>query len=159
MGYIVQFADLQAQDVAVVRGEVPHDGLPDFLGPAFEEVMRVVTEQGLHAVGPPFGQYRPAEDRGWIVAAGFPVSGVVTTAGRVEPDRLPVGRAARTVHVGDYSDLVGAYEAATSFATDNGYEMSGDPWELYLDGPVVELPRTEVFVPCREVEPRRPEAG
>lgn len=159
MTYIVQFADLQAQDVAVVRAEVAHDGLPEFLGPAFEEVMRVVTDQGLDVVGPPFGQYRPTEDGGWVVEAGFPVSGVVTAAGRVEPDRLPLGRAARTLHVGDYAELGAAYEAATSFVTENGYETSGDPWEFYLDGPEVERPRTELFVPCRAVEPHHHGAG
>jgi hypothetical protein len=42
-----------------------------------------------------------------------------------------------------------------AFVVDNGYEKSADPSEFYLDGPEAEAPRTEVFVPCREVEPRQ----
>ena len=31
------------------------------------------------------------------------------------------------------------------------YQMLGDPWEVYLDGPEVAEPRTIVRVPCRPV--------
>ncbi|HSE72328.1 MAG TPA: GyrI-like domain-containing protein [Nocardioidaceae bacterium] len=153
MTYTVQLVDLQEQPAAVVRGHVTHEGIADFLGPAFGEVIGAVEREGGHPVGAPFGRYRPTDDGGWDLTAGFPVSRPVTPAGRVEPETLPGGRAARTLHVGDYAGLAAAYEAAMAWLTDNGYVVTGEPWECYLDGPEVPEPRTEVFIPCTEARP------
>lgn len=149
MTYTVSFADLQAQDVAVVHGHVDVGHLPEFLGGAYEEVAGTVAAQGLSIAGAPFGRYRP-DETGFEVAAGFPVSAAVRPEGRVVPDRLPEGRVAHTLHVGSYDAVAAAYEAAEKYVVDNGFEPAGPPWELYLDEPDVAEPRTEVFLPCRE---------
>jgi effector-binding domain-containing protein len=155
MRYEMQFVDLQAQRTAVVRGHVRAGELPDFLGPAFGEVINVLDKQGLHPTGAPFGRYRPTDDGGFDVTVGFPCSGVVETTGRVEPDGLPGGRVARTLHVGAYGDVGAAYEALTSWLTDEGCVTAGEAWESYLDGPEVPEPRTEVFIPCAGAQPVR----
>lgn len=153
MRYETQFVDLQAQHTAVVRAHVAHDGIADFLGPAFGEVIAVLDEQGLHPTGAPFGTYVPAEDGGWDIEAGFPCSDVAKPSGRVEATELPGGRAARTMHVGAYGDVGAAYEAAMAWLTEEGCVMAGPPWECYLDGPEVAEPRTEVFIPCATAQP------
>jgi effector-binding domain-containing protein len=154
MRYETQFVDLQAQQVAVVRGHLVTEEIAEFIGPAFGEVINVLDKQGLHPTGVPFGRYRPTADGGFDVAVGFPSSDVVEPTGRVEPDQLPGGRAARTMHVGPYGDVGAAYEAAIAWLTEEGHEVSADPWECYLDGPEVPEPRTEVFIPCTPVRPR-----
>jgi effector-binding domain-containing protein len=158
MGYEMQFVDLQAQDTAVVRGHVTHEGIAEFLGPAFADTMGLAGQQGVDVTGAPFGRYRPADDGGWDIAVGFPVARPVTPDGRVEAGVLPGGRAARTMHVGDYGALGAAYEAVLAWLTDNGYVMSDEPWECYLDGPDVDEPRTEVFVPCSPARPHADQA-
>jgi effector-binding domain-containing protein len=152
MRYETQFVDLQAQHTAVVRGHVATEQIPEFLGAAFAEVITVLDKQGLHPTGAPFGRYRPT-DTGLEVAVGFPCSDVVEPLGRVEPDTLPAGRAARTMHVGAYGDVGAAYEASTRWLTDEGCVVAGEPWESYLDGPEVPEPRTEVFIPCESAHP------
>ena len=152
MRYETQFVDLQAQDTAVVRGRVATEALSEFLGQAFGEVIVLLDKEGLHPTGPPFGRYRPT-DGGFDVEVGFACSGVVTPEGRVEASRLPGGRMARTMHVGPYGDVGTAYEAAIAWLTDEGYVVSGAPWECYLDGPEVANPRTEVFIPCASAHP------
>lgn len=162
--YEVRMADLQEQHAGVVCGRVTMDRIADFLGGAFSEVMQVVAAQGLHPTGPPFARYRFLEagaqamgDGGpkeLDIEAGFPVSGTLTGAGRVEAAALPGGHVATTLHVGSYDDLGAAYDAAQQFLTDEGYEVAGAPWECYLDEPEVAEPRTEVFMPCRPVRPR-----
>lgn len=158
-------ADLQEQHAAVVCGRVTMDRIADFLGGAFSEVMHVVAAQGLHPTGPPFARYRfldvdggPVGAAGELkeldILAGFPVSGSLTGAGRVEAATLPGGHVATTLHVGSYADLGAAYDAAQQFLTDEGYEVAGAPWECYLDEPEVPEPRTEVFMPCRPLRPR-----
>ncbi len=153
MSYEVEFVDLQEQHIAVVRARVAHQGIAEFLGQAFGEVMGAVARQGLPVAGAPFGRYRPTDDGGWDIEAGFPVHGTLSAEGRVEPSVLPAGRAAKTLHVGGYAEVAAAYQAATAWLTDNGYVPAGVPWECYLDGPEVPRPRTEVFLPCHAAAP------
>jgi effector-binding domain-containing protein len=150
MGYQIELVNLSDQPAAVIRDHVALDGIGEFLGAAFGDVMGLVSRQGLQVAGAPFGRYRPAADGGFDVEAGFPVTGAVTAEGRVESASLPGGRAARTVHVGDYGGVGAAYEAVTAWLAGSGLVPAGDPWECYLDGPEVANPRTEVFFPCRE---------
>jgi effector-binding domain-containing protein len=152
MRYETQFVDLQAQHAAVVCGHATAEELPDFLGGAFGEVIAALDEQGLHPTGAPFGRYRPV-DGAFDVEVGFPSSDVVKPEGRVEASELPGGRVARTMHVGAYGDVGAAYEAAIGWLTDEGYVVTGAPWECYLDGPEVPEPRTEVFIPCAPAQP------
>lgn len=152
MSYEVEVVDLPEQSAAVIRAHVPHDGIPAFLGAAFGDVMAAVAAQHAQVAGPPFGRYRPTEDGGWDVEAGFPVATAISGQGRVQPAYLPGGRTARTLHVGDYQALGGAYEAVTKWLIDKGYVAAGDPWECYLDGPEVANPRTQVYFPYREAD-------
>lgn len=132
----------------MVRGDVSPEGLPAFLGGAFEEVAAVLARQGMSPTGPPFGRYVPRSDGSFEVEAGFPVSLPVTAAGRVEPAQLPGGAVARILYRGPYDGVAQAYAAATEWVGDHGYRVSGQSWECYLDEPDVREPRTEVFVPC-----------
>lgn len=155
MTYDVELATLQQQTTAVVRGHVGRDGIGDFLGGAFGEVMGLLGRQGLAPAGSPFGRYVVTAD-GFDVEAGFPVPPGVLPGGRVEVSSLPGGVTAHTLHVGGYGDVAAAYEAVTGWLTENGYAAHGEPWESYLDGPEVAAPRTEVFFPCERVHPVHP---
>ena len=150
MSYDIELVNVLEQPAAVVRARVAHHGIAEFLGPAFGDVMTALQRQGLQPAGPPFGRYRPAEDGGWDITAGFPVGDTVTAEGRVEAMTLPGGPVARTLHVGDYGSLAMAYEAVSAWLGDHGYTAAGEPWECYLDEPEVVPPRTEVWFPCRQ---------
>ncbi len=149
MGYDVTEVELSEQPTAVVCGHVPHDGIAGFLGEAFGEVMTLVVRHGIAVTGPPFARYGMADDGGWDIEAGFPVAEAPTAEGRVEASTLPAGRTARTLHVGGYGEVAAAYEAVTSYLTEHDLAPAGAPWECYLDGPEVAMPRTEVCFPCR----------
>ncbi|HET8717765.1 MAG TPA: GyrI-like domain-containing protein [Nocardioidaceae bacterium] len=149
--YEVRLADLQEQRAAVVCGRITRDQIADFLGGAFGEVMDLLASQDMQPAGPPFARYRFRDDGILEVDAGFPVPAPVTPAGRVEASTLPGGRVATTMHVGDYAGVGSAYDAASQFLTEEGYEVADAPWECYLDDPDVPAPRTEVFMPCRPV--------
>ncbi|HET7310710.1 MAG TPA: GyrI-like domain-containing protein [Mycobacteriales bacterium] len=150
MTYEVELVELQAQPVAVVRGHVTQGEIPAFLGGTFGEVLEALADQGLAAVGPPFGRYVPAAD-GFDVEAGFPTNRPVRPFGRVEACELPGGRAARVLHRGDYGGVAAAYNAAVEWVAAHGYVAAEPPWECYLDGPEVPEPRTVVYLPCTVV--------
>lgn len=150
--YDVEVVDLRPQTVAVVKAEVRVDEIPTFLGGAFSEVMQALAAQQLAPAGPPFCRYTSLGPT-FTVEAGFPSSDAVSPTGRVVPDVLPGGSAARVLHVGSYAEVTSAYDAASAWLEDNGYALAGPPWESYLDEPTVAEPRTLVFLPCRRGEP------
>lgn len=148
MEYYVERVDLDEQATAVVQGLVPEEGIADFLGGVFGEVLAVIDAQGLHPDGMPFGCYVPTPD-GFQIEAGFPTTAPVEPTGRVVPSSIPAGPAIQVLHKGAYNEVRAAYEAAEAWLVDNRWEATGPPWETYLDGPDVAEPRTIVYVPCR----------
>lgn len=146
--YDVTLAVIPEQRAAVVHGSVEHDGIGGFLGSAFGEVAGALAAQGGHPAGAPFARYRATDTGGWEVEAGFPVDGSVPVTGRVEEVVLPGGPAVRVLHRGPCAEVAGAYQAALRWVDDNGYRVTADGWELYLDGPEAAEPRTEVLLPC-----------
>lgn len=148
MEYHVEQVQLEEQATAVVRGVVPEEGIPEFLGGVFVEVMSVIQAQGAHPNGMPFGCYVP-NAAGFEVEAGFPTSAPIVPSGRVVPSSIPGGSAIQVLHKGPYGAVTAAYEAAEAWLADNSWEPTGPPWEVYLDGPEVPEPRTVVCVPCR----------
>lgn len=148
MDYHVDRITLEPQEAAVVAASVPHDGIAEFLGGAFGEVMGVLADQGNAPAGPPFARYEMTDD-GWNIQAGFPAAGPVQPQGRVESITLPGGTALAVMHRGDYSEVAGAYRAAEQWMKDNDWDGTGVPWEVYLDEPEVANPRTIVQWPAR----------
>lgn len=148
MTYQVEQVELQRQGTAVISGHVTVEGIPAFLGGAFDEVVRTLAAQSVAPGGPPFARYTPTED-GFDVEAGFPVGAEIAPEGRVVVGELPGGPAARVMHRGDYAGVARAYGAASQWVFAHGYVPTGLPWESYLDGPDVAEPRTVVYLPCR----------
>jgi len=146
--YQVELVELQSQPTAVVRGQVEPAEIQAFLGSVFAEVMQALGDQHLAPAGPPFGRWQMA-GAAFEVEAGFPTTGSVTPAGRVEAGELPGGSAASVLHRGDYGAVGAAYEFGATWLEENGYVPMGDPWESYLDGPEVAEPRTLVRFPCK----------
>ena len=150
MTYHVDRITLEPQPAAVVAGSVAHDGIAEFLGGAFGEVMAALGAQGLFPAGPPFARYVMTDD-GWDIEAGFPCSGEVSSTGRVHAITLPGGPALAVLHQGPYEDVANAYHAAEEWMAENDWTPTGTPWEAYLDEPDVEQPRTIVHLPARPV--------
>jgi effector-binding domain-containing protein len=139
---------LEPQPAAIVRGHVEQQDLPAFLGAAFGETIQVITAQQHAPAGPPFARYR-ISGTAFDVEAGFPSTGPITAAGRVEPGEVPGGTAAEVLYRGDYGGVGVAYEAAEKWLAGKGYRPDGEPWESYLDEPEVAEPRTLVHLPYR----------
>jgi len=149
MTYEVSLEERAEQRVAVLRAQVSHDAIADFMGRAFGAVLAAIGgEAGV--AGPPFARYEFAPE-GFMIEAGFPVIDEVPAGSDVEVTSLPGGVVATLMHVGPYDELGGAYGFLEKWLTDHGYAPSGGPWESYLDGPEVERPRTLVSWPCQRV--------
>jgi effector-binding domain-containing protein len=150
MEYGAHRIQMEPSPTAVVRGEVAVDAIAAFLAAAFGEVMQALADQGAEPAGPPFACYRVRGDS-MLVEAGFPCQPAVGPVGRVEAGSLPGGQVLLVMHRGSYDTVDRAYAAAAAWLAENEWEAAGEPWEAYLDGPEVAVPRTLVHMPCRPV--------
>jgi hypothetical protein len=147
MAEAIELVNVKPQFAAVVSGHLTLDRIAGFLGSAFAEVMQVLDEQRLAPAG--FGRWEPRAD-GFDAEAGFPSTGPVSPAGRVRVQLLPGGLAATAIHRGDYAGIGATYGALDNWITNNGYVVTGQPWESYLDEPGVPEPRTRGYLPCAQ---------
>jgi effector-binding domain-containing protein len=145
MDYQIELADIEAQSTAVVAGQVAHDGIGAFLGAALGQVMSALGP--IPVTGPPFARYDMTDD-GWDIESGFPIAHAFAGSGDVVGSSLPAGQVARTVHEGSYLQLGGAYVALEKWIAEQGMAPTGSPWEVYLNDPHEETPRTLVVWPC-----------
>ena len=134
-------------DTAVVRRRVAHDGIGPFIGEAFGAVIGALTAQGNPPAGMPFARYSMVAD-GFDVEAGFPCTRPVQPTGEVIASTLPAGPVATVTYTGPYEGVAQAYSGIEAWLAEHGYVSTDAPWESYLDGPEVAMPRTVVSVPC-----------
>ncbi|GAA0247848.1 GyrI-like domain-containing protein [Saccharothrix mutabilis subsp. mutabilis] len=123
----------QPTAVATATLSVPEIG--PWLGRTYAAVAAALNAQGLRPVGPPFARYHVLGGGRHEVEAGFPTSAPVAPAGEVRPSALPGGEAAETVHTGPYDEMEPAYAALAAWVRDQGGELAGDAWEVYLSDP------------------------
>jgi effector-binding domain-containing protein len=98
-------------------------------------VFRVLSEQGLTAIGPPFARFHFVAEGRCEAEAGFPVATEIAAEGDVIPSVLPGGLAATTVHIGPYEAMGPAYESLSSWVEEQNGEATGNAWEVYFSDP------------------------
>jgi effector-binding domain-containing protein len=134
----IEVAERAETLTAGVRRKVPMDELTEFFSHAFSETMRVLTTQGLHPSGPPFGKYYGMPGATVDVEAGFPVTAPVKTDGEVAPGTLPGGHVVEAVHVGPYDTMALTYADIEQFFAARGWTPGEVMWESYLTDPGAE---------------------
>jgi effector-binding domain-containing protein len=120
---------------AVIRGEVPMDGLPGFYDASFGTLAAVVGEQDAGVTGPAFGLYHRLPTDTVDLEVGFPTQRAVEPSGDVHASSLPGGRVARVVHAGSFDGLVGAWERLQGWIAAQGLTAGESFWEVYLTEP------------------------
>ena len=134
MDYDIKTRKLAACDTAVLRVSSPPAEIAAALRSALPEVAECVSRQGVAIEGPPFARFFDYDDERADFEAGYPVSAPLRAEGRVEPGRLPGGRAAITLHRGAYEDLQGAHDALGEWVLAHDHDPAGPVWEVYVSG-------------------------
>ena len=133
----------EAQPAAVIHVTVLRNRIREVMGPAIEEVIGAVSDQGIGPRGPVFAHHLRLSAEEFDFEVGVPVDGSVTPVGRVKSGELPAATVARTVYRGPYEGLHAAWrefgERMRSGLGD-GLEAEGlrpgpTLWERYVVGP------------------------
>lgn len=129
---------IEAQQAAVIRDEVPMDGLREVFDRGFHAVMQAAEAQGLAITGPPFGFYPRMPGETVAVVVGFPVSAPVEPDSEVGGFELPGGRVITGIHVGPFEALESTYRELAEWASAEALQLAGHMWESYLTDPSAE---------------------
>lgn len=145
--YTIEVKDSPAMNVLTKRTMMGVDEFGKYYGTLFERVPKErVTPTGLNGA-----RYHDQE-------FDHKSSDVELFIGIKEKDKADMvmepALCAMTVHHGSYSTLSESYGAVVSWISENGYEMAGAPFELYIktqfDSLAPEDWETEVYFPVRK---------
>jgi effector-binding domain-containing protein len=140
--------DVPKQTFAFVVRRVEPDQIGEFVTGALERVAKFAAlRDGVQ--GPPMSVSAPPdEDGGFALEVGFPVAPGTRPEAPIEVRTLPATRAFVHRHAGPYEDLdADFYADLYSHMQELGYTAAGAPREVYLGGPYVCVPVTEVVWP------------
>jgi effector-binding domain-containing protein len=124
-----------AQPTAVVHLTIPKDAIQREMGPARDEVMRTLAEQGATPSGPWFSRHFRMDPAVWDFEVGVPVAAPIAATGRVVNSSLPAARVAQTNYRGGYEGLGAGWGEFDSWIRNEGLRHDGSLWESYAAGP------------------------
>jgi effector-binding domain-containing protein len=150
MEHQVQVEHVAAVPVLVLARDIEMTQIGPFLGEAFGSVAAALGAAGVAPLGGPIARY-DMHGTTMTVEAGFPVPPGTGDLGNAVATALPAGEVAVTMHQGPFDQIPQAYRAVSTWMAENGYVPVERPWEQYLDGPDVAMPRTIVRWPCAAV--------
>lgn len=149
-----EIVTLPALRTAFIPLRIPREKMPEVMHPAIEELLAVLQAQGVTPSGPLLCHHHRLEPGVFDFALSFPVTTAIQAQGRVQPGRVPVRRAARTVYSGAYEGLPQAWGEFMAWVEGSGLRCAEDFLEIYTVGPDSSpLPadwRTELQRPLRD---------
>lgn len=120
---------------AVIPFKIKREEMMTVFGPAVEELVKVLKEQGIAPQGAIFCHHLKMEPGRFDFEMGFVVDRAVKPAGRVVPSKLPGTKVMRTIYRGGYEGLPGAWGEFDAWMKKEGVTQGPDLWELYDKGP------------------------
>ena len=126
----VRVVQTEARPTAVVARATTWDEFPSLWGQLLDQVYAFLKTSDVQQTGHNVMLYKDGVPN---VEVGVEVSGPFASSGPVVASTLPAGKAAMTVHRGEYSRLDDAHSAIHRWAAANGRQLAGPRWEIYGD--------------------------
>ena len=74
---------------------------------------------------------------------GIPTAEILAGSGNIYGAEIPAGKVAECVYTGPYSQMAPAYQKLAEFVAEQGKEVTGVAYEMYIDDPGV-IPESEL---------------
>ena len=141
MSYKCEVKEQVAQATLSIRTTTTVQDLPQVLGNSYGAIAGYLGELGAEPAGPPFAMYNNEDMQALDVEIGFPVSGKIPGRDDIKASELPSGKVATYIYTGPYSGMEQVYTELMQWLKDNGYEMTGKVYEMYLNDPAQTAPQ------------------
>jgi DNA-binding transcriptional MerR regulator len=134
--YEVVIKNVEPMIVASRRLIIPtNDQVPEFIGPAFDEVAIFIKQQKAEMNGPCLALWHSSPDTytNEDVEALFPIASPIPGNDRVKVYELEGEEVAAVIHQGDFEEFTQGHAALKRWLEANGFRLNGAYRELYHD--------------------------
>ena len=152
VSYHCEIKELPVTPTLSIRTRTPVQELPKTMHKAYGAIVQHLEEIGEQPESPAYAAYYNIDMQNLDVEIGFPVSKKLQGKNDIKSRKIPAGQYASCVFTGPYSDIEPAYNALSQWIKENGYEVTGIAYELYLNDPDVTPPnelKTEILFPLK----------
>lgn len=119
--------------IAAVAGHITFADIPGKLMPMMDKVWAFIRGNEIKGHGHNVWLYRPTENGELDVEVGVQLPVPFEGQGDVQRLATPGGRAAHTVHYGEYDQLPKVHQAVMDWCEAEGHKLAGVDWEVYGD--------------------------
>ncbi len=134
----ISVKDVQSMYAMTFRTKCTMEEIADVMGPAFGEIMQVITTNGGQVAGAPFAIWYEWENEIMEFDNAIPVDKKMKGTDRVLPIKTYQGKTAFVSHMGEYSSTYYSWGALENYIKENGLETNGSPYEVYITDPETE---------------------
>ena len=140
MSLEVTIRDIPTQQIVSITRHHKLDGLSEQIRRDCEALFALAEESSAVPTDAPFGIYHSAinEQEDGPIETCVPVDKKIAGKGDIEARQVEGGKAACVVIIGEqchYPELLSAYDAAADWISQNGFETSQPPREVWYTGP------------------------
>lgn len=151
MTYEMSVIEVPETRMISIRGRHRVEDMATFVPSSFETLFNHLAKLRVVPAGEPFVLYHAFGPGRVDCDVCVPIGAPIPLDQGIELHVLPATVCVRTLHVGPYEALSGAYQALTEWIEDHGYRSAGPVRERYLNAPgetttTAEL-RTEIDIP------------
>jgi len=152
MQYKCEVKEQSAQSTLSIRTRASVQELPQVFGNAFCAIAQYLGDLGEQPAGPPFAAYYNMDMQNLDVEIGFPVSKKLSDKNDIKASEIPSGKIATCLYTGPYGEMEPAYNEIMQWVKDNGLEVTGVAYEMYLNDPGQTSPQelqTQIVFPLK----------
>jgi effector-binding domain-containing protein len=152
MSHKCELKEQPARSTLAIRTRAAVQDLSRILGETYGTIAQYLGELGEQPAGPPFVAYHNQDMQDLDIEIGFPVARELPGRGDIQAGEIPGGKAAACLYTGPYEEIEGAYNALFQWVEENGYEVAGAPYEMYLNDPRETPPeelQTQILFPLK----------
>jgi effector-binding domain-containing protein len=130
------------------------DAISQTIGTLYGKLMESMTKNKVQPAGYPFVVYETWDGKSTRMRACLPVADNKVKMGKdIIADKSYEGPVLKLVYYGAYEGTGDAHNAIDAYATENGIEIIGAPWEVYVTDPSNEPDTskwvTEIYYPIK----------
>ncbi|NTW51591.1 MAG: transcriptional regulator [Chlorobiaceae bacterium] len=151
--FVCELRELSPVPALMIRVHTSMHDIANLFDAGYREIIALLATQGMKPAGAPYARYFNMESTMIDIEFGFPVESAAQGGGRIAVGTTPSGKAVTSQYIGPYNEIEPAYDALMKWAGDNGYSLSGEAYEIYLNDPSSIPPdqlRTQVHLLLRE---------
>jgi len=135
MNFPCAIKEQESQPFLAIRLRTSISDLPVKLRESYGAIMGYLGGLGKHPAGMPFTGYYNQDMENLDVEIGILTTEILAGTGNIYGAEIPAGKVAQCTYTGPYNQMEPAYQQLAEFVAEQGVEVTGVAYEMYIDDP------------------------